>query len=445
MILLELEQNSKTKAIVICPYQMHDNKRLSPESRLQEAVCLSLAINIDVVYSKLVLIREIKPATYFSKGIIDDLMPIITENDVFLMIVDTDLSPVQQRNLEKTLHIKVIDRTALILEIFGERAATNEGKLQVELAHLTYQRSRLVRSWTHLERQRGGAGFLGGPGEKQIELDKRIIDDKIVKIKKELEKVKNTRALQRQNRKKVPYPIVALAGYTNAGKSSLFNLLTKDKTMVADMLFATLDPLLRKIKLPNGLEVIVSDTVGFISNLPHELVMAFRSTLEEVLQADIIIHVRDISNPDTEVQRKDVLDVLHHLGLKNIENEENYIEVLNKTDLLGQTDRRALSQKISRRKNRLIAMSALNGDGKESLLKLIEQKLNKAKKTYSVHLAFDDGKAISLIYQYADVIKQDPQDDQIFLNFNCDEKSIEKLKKLLPETTIKEETTNANL
>ncbi|HCU59018.1 MAG TPA: GTPase HflX, partial [Alphaproteobacteria bacterium] len=287
---------------------------ISPESRLNEALGLSFAISLNVVYSELVRLKEIKPATYFSKGFIEKMLPIVEENDVFLMVVDAALTPIQQRNLEKALKLKVIDRTALILEIFGERAQTSEGKLQVELAHLTYQRSRLVRSWTHLERQRGGAGFLGGPGEKQIELDKRLIDDKIIKIKKELEKVKNTRSIQRGNRKKVPYPIVALVGYTNAGKSSLFNRLTKDDVMVANMLFATLDPTLRKIKLPSGMEVILSDTVGFISNLPHELVMAFRSTLEEVLEADVVVHVRDISNIDTDAQRKDVLEVLHHLG-----------------------------------------------------------------------------------------------------------------------------------
>ena len=391
--MLELEQNIKTNAIVICPYSAHDQKRLSPESRLNEALCLSLAINLNIVYSELINVKEIKPATYFSKGFVEKMTPIIAENDAFLMIVDTSLTPVQQRNLEKALKIKVIDRTALILEIFGERAKTNEGKLQVELAHLTYQRSRLVRSWTHLERQRGGAGFLGGPGEKQIELDKRIIDDKIVKIKKELEKVKNTRTLQRDNRKKVPYPVVALTGYTNAGKSSLFQALTKQSVFVADQLFATLDPVLRKIKLNASLEVIISDTVGFISDLPHELVMAFRSTLEEVLEADIIVHVRDISNQDTEIERKDVLDVLHNLGLKNIESQDNYIEVLNKTDLLEESDKRVLEQKISRRKDTLVATSALNGDGINTLLALIEKKLTNKNEIYVLQLPASDGKS----------------------------------------------------
>ncbi len=441
--MLELEQNIKTNAIIICPYSAHDQKRLSPESRLNEALCLSLAINLNIVYSELINVKEIKPATYFSKGFVEKMTPIITENDAFLMIVDTSLTPVQQRNLEKALKIKVIDRTALILEIFGERAKTNEGKLQVELAHLTYQRSRLVRSWTHLERQRGGAGFLGGPGEKQIELDKRIIDDKIVKIKKELEKVKNTRTLQRDNRKKVPYPVVALTGYTNAGKSSLFQALTKQSVFVADQLFATLDPVLRKIKLNASLEVIISDTVGFISDLPHELVMAFRSTLEEVLEADIIVHVRDISNQDTQVERKDVLDVLHNLGLKNIESQDNYIEVLNKTDLLEESDKRVLEQKISRRKDTLVATSALNGDGIDTLLALIEKKLTNKNEIYVLQLPASDGKSLSLIYRYAEVISQISDEENMICRIRAQAKDIEKLSARLNGILISKEDKNA--
>ncbi|MBO7097404.1 MAG: GTPase HflX, partial [Alphaproteobacteria bacterium] len=341
------------------------------------------------------------------------------------------LTPIQQRNLEKALHIKVIDRTALILEIFGERANTNEGKLQVELAHLTYQRSRLVRSWTHLERQRGGAGFLGGPGEKQIELDKRLIDDKIVKIKKELEKVKNTRDLQRGNRKKVPYPIVALVGYTNAGKSSLFNYLTKDNVMVADMLFATLDPVLRKIKLASGLEVILSDTVGFISNLPHELVMAFRSTLEEVLEADLVVHVRDISCENTDVQRKDVLDVLHGLGLKNIETSNNYIEVFNKIDLLNDDEKTALQKQICRKKESIVALSALTGEGCEQLLKMADNKLTGDYQEVCFKVKNTDGKSLSLIYQYADVLEKSEDDDFICVRAKINKKALAKLQKLM--------------
>lgn len=429
--MLEIEQNKRINAIVICPILADDKAFLSSDSRLGEAVGLALAIDLNVVYSEVLSLKEIKPATYFSNGFIEKMQPIIEKEDVFLMIADTSLSAIQQRNLEKALKIKVIDRTALILEIFGERAQTSEGKLQVELAHLTYQRSRLVRSWTHLERQRGGAGFLGGPGEKQIELDKRLIDDKIIKIKKELEKVKNTRGLQRSNRQKVPYPVVALVGYTNAGKSSLFNRLTKEHAMVADMLFATLDPVLRKIKLDSGLEVILSDTVGFISNLPHELVMAFRSTLEEVLEADLVVHVRDVSNPDSQTQRTDVLDVLHHLGLKNIENEENYIEVLNKTDLLSDEEKKAFEAKAGRNDKRLVCISALTGDGCAALLKLIGKKLTVGQKTMRIRLSAADGKSLALIYAYADVIEKIEKDDWIELCFKASQKTLQKLKKMI--------------
>ena len=435
--MLEIEQHPKTKTIVVCPETADVRLSFSAQNRLNEAIGLSLAISLDVVYSEVVRIKEIKPATYFSKGFLQKISEIINANDVFLMIADTSLTPIQQRNLEKELHIKVIDRTALILEIFGERANTSEGKLQVELAHLTYQRSRLVRSWTHLERQRGGAGFLGGPGEKQIELDKRLIDDKIIKIKKELEKVKNTRGLQRGNRKKVPYPIMALVGYTNAGKSSLFNRLTKDNVMVADMLFATLDPVLRKIKLPSGLEVILSDTVGFISNLPHELVMAFRSTLEEVLEADLVVHVRDISSDDTNTQRQDVLDVLHGLGLKNIETNKNYIEVFNKIDLLNNEEKTALQKQVCRKKESIVALSALTGEGCAKFLELADDKLTGDYQEVCFKIKNTDGKSLSLIYQYADVIEKTEDDDFIRLRVKADEKSLSKLQQLILTTETK--------
>ena len=336
---LENQQDKQTKAAVIFPSLTNSGIRLSPEARLKEACGLASAINLDVVLSEIVKLREIKPATFIGHGYLDKLLPTLQSLDIELLIIDASLSAIQQRNLEKALNIKVIDRTALILEIFGERANTKEGKLQVELAHLSYQRSRLVRSWTHLERQRGGAGFLGGPGETQIELDRRIIDDKIIKIEKELSKVKQTRSLQRSARQKVPYPVVALVGYTNAGKSSLFNKLSKSNVFAKDLLFATLDPTMRRIKLPSGKEVILSDTVGFISDLPHELIMSFRATLEEVLAADVIVHIRDISGADSIEQKKDVLDVLHNLGLKEIEQQANYIEVLNKVDLLSAEDK----------------------------------------------------------------------------------------------------------
>ena len=347
--LIEFEKNKKVKAAVIFPEVLNQPLSLSADSRLEEAVGLALAINLDVVYKEIIKVRAVKPSTFVGQGVLERLKPLLEAEETELLIVDTSLTPIQQRTLENKLKIKVIDRTALILEIFGERAQTREGKLQVELAHLTYQRSRLVRSWTHLERQRGGAGFLGGPGETQIELDRRIIDDKIVRIKKELEKVRQTRQIQRSARQRIPYPVIALVGYTNAGKSSLFNQLSAAGVFAKDLLFATLDPAMRKIRLPSGQEVILSDTVGFISDLPHELIMAFRATLEEVLSADVIVHVRDIANPNTREQQQDVLKVLRSLGLEDVEQQDSYIELFNKIDLLDDDMRRHLEKPVLRR------------------------------------------------------------------------------------------------
>lgn len=389
---------------MICPEVFGEPNSLSPESRLVEAEGLALAIRLNVVYKESLKLKEIKPAAYFSKGFLERFKPLIAENNIELLIVDTRLSPIQQRNLERELKLKVIDRTALILEIFGERAQTKEGAMQVELAHLTYQRSRLVRSWTHLERQRGGAGFLGGPGETQIELDRRVIDDKIVRIKKDLEKVRQTRGIQRSARRKVPYPVVALVGYTNAGKSTLFNYLADSRVMAADMLFATLDPTMRKISLSGGREVILSDTVGFISDLPHELVMAFRATLEEVLNADIILHVRDVSNPDNQEQCADVLAVLAHLGLKEIKTADNYIEVFNKADLLPPEDLPRWQAKTANSAN-LVLTSAISGEGCDKLLELIRQKLAQGQKKCQIEIPVTDGKLQAWIYQKSEVQK----------------------------------------
>lgn len=402
--MIEVQQNRRFNAAVICPEVFGVPASLSPESRLSEAEGLALAIKLNVVYKESLKIKEIKPSAYFSKGFLERLTPIITEKNVDLLIVDARLSPIQQRNLERELKLKVIDRTALILEIFGERAQTREGALQVELAHLTYQRSRLVRSWTHLERQRGGAGFLGGPGETQIELDRRIIDDKIVRIKKELEKVRQTRGIQRSARRKVPYPVAALVGYTNAGKSTLFNYLSGSSVMAADMLFATLDPTMRKISLNGGREVILSDTVGFISDLPHELVMAFRATLEEVLTADIILHIRDVSNPDSQAQCADVLDVLSHLGLKEIKNADNYIEVFNKADLLPPEDLSRWQAKTQNSSN-MVLTSAISGEGCDRLLELIRQKLTLGQKKCRITLPAADGQLQAWLHQNSDVQK----------------------------------------
>ena len=402
--MIEVQQNRRFNAAVICPEVFGVPASLSPESRLAEAEGLALAIRLNVVYKEILKVKEVKPSAYFSKGFLERLKPIIAEKDIDLLISDTRLSPIQQRNLERELKLKVIDRTALILEIFGERAQTREGALQVELAHLTYQRSRLVRSWTHLERQRGGAGFLGGPGETQIELDRRIIDDKIVRIKKELEKVRQTRGIQRSARRKVPYPVAALVGYTNAGKSTLFNYLSGSSVMAADMLFATLDPTMRKISLNGGREVILSDTVGFISDLPHELVMAFRATLEEVLTADIILHIRDVSNPDSQAQCADVLDVLSHLGLKEIKNADNYIEVFNKADLLPPEDLSRWQAKTQNSSN-MVLTSAISGEGCNRLLELIRQKLTLGQKKCRITLPAADGQLQAWLHQNSDVQK----------------------------------------
>lgn len=435
MAYVEIDRNYQVRAAVVFPNVLADSVSVTPETRLEEAVGLARAINLDVAYREIVRLREIKPSAYFSRGFVDRVKPLFETEEIELMIVDASLTPIQQRNLEKALKIKVIDRTALILEIFGERAKTKEGRLQVELAHLTYQRSRLVRSWTHLERQRGGAGFLGGPGETQIELDRRIIDDKIVRIRKELEKVKKTRELQRSARKRIPYPVVALVGYTNAGKSTLFNCLSSAGVFAENLLFATLDPTMRRIRLPGGREVILSDTVGFISDLPHELIMSFRATLEEVLEADVIVHVRDIANENSLAQKKDVLNVLKSLGLKNIENESGYIEVLNKIDLLDEARRRYLEENAARNAN-VVPLSAVSGEGIERFLRLVEDKLSAGFRMVEVTTDAADGKLISWIYKNTDVISAATKGEQMILRLKADDAAISKLKNKTPVRTL---------
>lgn len=435
MAYVEIDRNYQVRAAVVFPNVLADSVSVTPETRLEEAVGLARAINLDVAYREIVRLREIKPSAYFSRGFVDRVKPLFETEEIELMIVDASLTPIQQRNLEKALKIKVIDRTALILEIFGERAKTKEGRLQVELAHLTYQRSRLVRSWTHLERQRGGAGFLGGPGETQIELDRRIIDDKIVRIRKELEKVKKTRELQRSARKRIPYPVVALVGYTNAGKSTLFNCLSSAGVFAENLLFATLDPTMRRIRLPGGREVILSDTVGFISDLSHELIMSFRATLEEVLEADVIVHVRDIANENSLAQKKDVLNVLKSLGLKNIENESGYIEVLNKIDLLDEAGRRYLEENAARNAN-VVPLSAVSGEGTERFLRLVEDKLSAGFRMVEVTTDAADGKLISWIYKNTDVISAATKGEQMILRLKADDAAISKLKNKTPVRTL---------
>ncbi len=428
--MIEIQTNTKVKTGVVYPQTDNAPQSLTPQSRLAEAEGLARAIDLDVVYSEVSRVKEIKPATFFSRGWLERLQPIVTAQEIELLVIDAKLTPIQQRNLERELKLKVIDRTALILEIFGERAQTREGVLQVELAHLTYQRSRLVRSWTHLERQRGGAGFLGGPGETQIELDRRIIDDKIIRIKKELEKVKQTRGIQRCARRKVPYPVVALVGYTNAGKSTLFNYLTQSTVMAADMLFATLDPTMRKVKLPSGMEVIFSDTVGFISDLPHELVMAFRATLEEVLASDVILHVRDVANPDFVAQGRDVLAVLAHLGLKDIEQAENYLEVLNKADLLPPEEQTHWQTKCARSTNQIL-ISAQTGVGTDLLLRQIADRLLAAHQTTEVTLPAGEGKIAAWLHQNSQVLKVENCAEENTYSINISVPNLARLHKLV--------------
>jgi len=420
------------KTAIIVPDVSGAGGSLSGASRLSEAEGLALAINLEISCKEIIKIKTLRAGTYFSQGILARLKTEFAAKEVGLLIVDAQLSPVQQRNLENKLKVKVIDRTALILEIFGERAQTREGTLQVELAHLTYQRSRLVRSWTHLERQRGGAGFLGGPGETQIELDRRIIDGKIVRIRKDLEKVKQTRGIQRNARRKVPYPVVALVGYTNAGKSTLFNRLSGSNVMAADMLFATLDPTMRKIALNNGREAIISDTVGFISDLPHELIMSFRATLEEVLQADVILHVRDISNPDTAQQKKDVLDVLDGLGLKEIQNGENYIEVLNKADLLNPDEYAKRRHKTAHSHNAVL-VSAVSGVGTDRLLELIAEKLSAGYVDCRVSLPFAEGKVLAWLHENSEIGKIENSESQHTLTIRISPENMSWLRKLAAE------------
>jgi GTP-binding protein HflX len=380
----------------------------SPEARLEEALGLSAAINLDIKHAGVVRVGAPKPATLFGDGKVSELAGIVASEDFDLVVIDHPLTPVQQRNLERRLKTKVIDRTGLILEIFGDRARTKEGRLQVDLAHLTWQKSRLVRSWTHLERQRGGAGFMGGPGETQIEADRRQIQDRIIALQKQLEQVRRTRDLHRKKRKKIPQPVVALVGYTNAGKSTLFNRLTEADVFAKDLLFATLDPTLRKIALPHGKEVILSDTVGFISDLPTHLVAAFRATLEEVLEADLILHVRDISHADTDAQASDVRKTLDDLGVDAVSGAP-IIEVWNKIDCLDPAYREKLLEDAG--SEGPIALSALTGDGVDQLLSRVDAFMAQHDDVLTVRIPVVEGALLAKLYQMAEVLERQDAED----------------------------------
>jgi GTPase len=398
----------------------------SLDARLDEAVGLARAINLDVVGGEIVRLARPVPSTLIGSGNVDTLGTAIEEQKIGLVVVDGALSPVQQRNLERRWKTKVIDRTGLILEIFGARARTHEGRLQVELAALTYQRSRLVRSWTHLERQRGGFGFLGGPGESQLEIDRRLIGERIGKLKRELEDVKRTRALHREARKRVPFPVVALVGYTNAGKSTLFNRLTRASVAAEDLLFATLDPTMRRLDLPSGKTVILSDTVGFISDLPTHLVAAFRATLEEVTEADIVVHVRDAHHPDSSAQRADVLAVLTELGLGQLV-EDGLIEVLNKIDLLDDEARASLLNQTQRNEE-VVALSAATGEGCDGLLALVSGRLDSTARAVRVEVPLSDGKTLAWLYERGEVLGRRDDGEAAHLSVRLSEADLGRLR-----------------
>jgi len=422
------------RAVVVHPVlrsEAEDSPRGS-DARLEEAAGLARAIELEIVHAECVRVNRPQPATLFGGGAVETLRAAAERLGAGLMIVDHALSPVQQRNLERDLKVKVIDRTGLILEIFGARARTREGQLQVELAALTYQRSRLVRSWTHLERQRGGFGFLGGPGESQLEMDRRIIGDRILKITKELDDVRRTRGLHRKARAKAPYPVVALVGYTNAGKSTLFNKLAGADVFAQDLLFATLDPTMRQVELPSGRKVILSDTVGFISDLPHGLVAAFRATLEEVDAADIILHVRDIAHGDSEAQRLDVEEVLREIGI-DPETDPRLLQVLNKIDLAPVEERDAILKRAER-DDKAAAVSAMTGEGLDKLDLMLDRVMNAGRQEADITIGIDEGAALAWLYENGEVLGRQDDEECVTIRVALDPSDFSKFLKRFPRS-----------
>ncbi|PIE16942.1 MAG: GTPase HflX [Rhodobacterales bacterium] len=405
---MEIDPPRQTRAWVLHPEIKSDNSRRAAAPALQEAVSLTNAMpDMLVVGAEIVPLRKVRAGVLFGKGKIADLKATFKAQDIELVLIDGALTPVQQRNLEQEWDVKILDRTGLILEIFSDRARTREGVLQVEMAALSYQRTRLVRAWTHLERQRGGLGFVGGPGETQIEADRRAIDEAITRLKRQLSKVVKTRELHRASRKKVPFPVVALVGYTNAGKSTLFNRLTGAKVMAKDMLFATLDPTMRSVVLPSGQEIILSDTVGFISDLPTELVAAFRATLEEVLDADLLIHVRDISHVDTVEQARNVAAVLDQLG---VPEDAKMLELWNKIDLLEPEEQAARIEQASRHEDKF-AISSVTGQGIDAVLQAISDQLTDPKTACELLIPYAEGRKRAWLFEQGLLTSEESTDE----------------------------------